>query len=88
MVKKKKGGNYFITLLITFYIDGHYLNLPVLDEDRNIVGLIDVLRLTYATLEQVKKKEQNEKRCNIQNRSIASKVIKEMEPSFGTALRP
>jgi hypothetical protein len=33
--------------------DGHYLNLPVLDEDRNIVGLIDVLRLTYATLEQV-----------------------------------
>lgn len=34
--------------------DGHYLNLPVLDEEKNIVGLIDVLRLTYATLEQVR----------------------------------
>jgi len=33
--------------------DGHYLNLPVLDEDRNIVGLVDVLKLTYATLEQI-----------------------------------
>ncbi|KAI7851120.1 hypothetical protein BDC45DRAFT_445890 [Circinella umbellata] len=35
--------------------DGHYLNLPILDDDRNICGLIDVLRLTYATLEQVRK---------------------------------
>ncbi|KAI9495924.1 hypothetical protein BDB00DRAFT_759236 [Zychaea mexicana] len=33
--------------------DGHYLNLPVLDDNRNICGLVDVLRLTYATLEQV-----------------------------------
>ncbi|KAH8553335.1 hypothetical protein BGW37DRAFT_485323 [Umbelopsis sp. PMI_123] len=33
--------------------DGHYLNLPVLDEDKNIVGLVDVLKLTYATLEQI-----------------------------------
>ncbi|ORY94505.1 hypothetical protein BCR43DRAFT_442045 [Syncephalastrum racemosum] len=33
--------------------DGHYLNLPVLDEGRNITGLVDVLRLTYATLEQI-----------------------------------
>ncbi|KAI9247721.1 hypothetical protein BDA99DRAFT_446670 [Phascolomyces articulosus] len=33
--------------------DGHYLNLPVLDEDRNICGLVDVLRLTNATLKQV-----------------------------------
>jgi hypothetical protein len=35
-------------------LDGHYLNLPVLDEDKNIVGLVDVLKLTYATLEQVR----------------------------------
>lgn len=34
-------------------VDGHYLNLPVLDEDKNIVGLVDVLKLTYATLGQV-----------------------------------
>ncbi|KAL9539685.1 hypothetical protein MBANPS3_010121 [Mucor bainieri] len=40
--------------------DGHYLNLPVLDEDRNIVGLIDVLRLTYATLEQINSIEGNQ----------------------------
>ncbi|KAI9281838.1 hypothetical protein BY458DRAFT_429341 [Sporodiniella umbellata] len=40
--------------------DGHYLNLPVLDEDRNIVGLIDVLQLTYATLEQINSIEGNQ----------------------------
>ncbi|KAI8381171.1 uncharacterized protein BYT42DRAFT_495095 [Radiomyces spectabilis] len=39
--------------------DGHYLNLPVVDEDKNIVGLIDVLRLTYATLEQINSMEGN-----------------------------
>ncbi|KAI8085755.1 uncharacterized protein B0P05DRAFT_466228 [Gilbertella persicaria] len=42
------------------HADGHYLNLPVLDEDRNIVGLIDVLRLTYATLEQINSIEGNQ----------------------------
>ncbi|ORZ20498.1 hypothetical protein BCR42DRAFT_322251 [Absidia repens] len=33
--------------------DGHYLNLPVVDKDKTILGLIDVLALTYATLELV-----------------------------------
>ncbi|CAO3590826.1 unnamed protein product [Absidia cylindrospora] len=32
--------------------DGHYLNLPVLEEG-SIVGIVDVLKLTYATLEQI-----------------------------------
>lgn len=32
--------------------DGHFLNLPVLEDDE-IVGMVDVLRLTYATLEQI-----------------------------------
>ncbi|CAG8584601.1 6773_t:CDS:2 [Ambispora gerdemannii] len=32
--------------------DGHYLNLPVVD-DGHISGMIDVLRLTYATMEQM-----------------------------------
>jgi len=32
---------------------GHYLNLPVVDEDGALVGIVDVLKLTYATLEQV-----------------------------------
>ncbi|CAG8433096.1 10725_t:CDS:2 [Diversispora eburnea] len=32
--------------------DGHYLNLPVVDGD-NILGMVDVLKLTYATMEQM-----------------------------------
>lgn len=32
--------------------DGHYLNLPVVD-DGDIVGIVDVLKLTYVTLEQI-----------------------------------
>ena len=34
-------------------IDGHYLNLPVMNESGEIVGMVDVLKLTYATLEQI-----------------------------------
>ncbi|KAL0939741.1 uncharacterized protein CTRU02_206351 [Colletotrichum truncatum] len=34
--------------------DGHYLNLPVMTADGGeIVGMVDVLKLTYATLEQI-----------------------------------
>ncbi|KAI7864566.1 hypothetical protein BDF14DRAFT_1731858 [Spinellus fusiger] len=32
--------------------DGHYLNLPIV-EDGRILGIVDVLKLTYATLEQI-----------------------------------
>ncbi|CAO3597007.1 unnamed protein product [Absidia cylindrospora] len=39
--------------------DGHFLNLPVIDEDKHIVGLVDVLRLTYATLGQINDIEGN-----------------------------
>lgn len=35
-------------------LDGHYLNLPVMNESGEIVGMVDVLKLTYATLEQVR----------------------------------
>lgn len=34
--------------------DGHYLNLPVLEADGRLVAIVDVLKLTYATLEQVR----------------------------------
>lgn len=34
--------------------DGHYLNLPVMNEPGEIVGMVDVLKLTYATLDQVR----------------------------------
>jgi CBS domain-containing protein len=33
--------------------DGRYLNLPVIDVDARLVGVVDVLKLTYATLEQI-----------------------------------
>ncbi|KAL8278234.1 hypothetical protein RQP46_009407 [Phenoliferia psychrophenolica] len=33
--------------------NGHYLNLPVVDDEGSLVGIVDVLKLTYATLEQV-----------------------------------
>ncbi|EQK98465.1 hypothetical protein G6O67_001233 [Ophiocordyceps sinensis] len=33
--------------------DGHYLNLPVMNNGGEIVGMVDVLKLTYATLEQI-----------------------------------
>lgn len=32
--------------------EGHYLNLPVLDNGI-VVGMVDVLKLTYVTLEQM-----------------------------------
>src|ERR1700761_15098 len=35
------------------YVDGHYLNLPVMNGEGEIVGMVDVLKLTYATLEQI-----------------------------------
>lgn len=34
--------------------DGHYLNLPVMSDAGEIVGMVDVLKLTYATLDQVR----------------------------------
>lgn len=40
--------------------DGNYLNLPVVDNDENIVGMVDVLKLTYATLNQIKQIESSE----------------------------
>ncbi len=40
--------------------DGHYLNLPVMNDTGEIVGMVDVLKLTYATLEQVNQMNTNE----------------------------
>ncbi|KIM48415.1 hypothetical protein M413DRAFT_62007 [Hebeloma cylindrosporum] len=33
--------------------NGHYLNLPVVENDGRLVAIVDVLKLTYATLEQM-----------------------------------
>ena len=39
---------------LTRSADGHYLNLPVVEADGRLVAIVDVLKLTYATLEQVR----------------------------------
>ncbi|WWC70014.1 uncharacterized protein I206_103958 [Kwoniella pini CBS 10737] len=42
--------------------NGHYLNLPVVETDGRLIGIVDVLKLTYATLEQIE--SMNEDRSN------------------------
>ena len=42
-----------LTRAVLIKSDGHYLNLPVMNEGGEIVGMVDVLKLTYATLEQI-----------------------------------
>ena len=37
---------------------GRYLNLPVVGKDNEIVGMVDVLKLTYAVLNQIKRIEE------------------------------
>lgn len=37
----------------TYSSAGHYLNLPVVEADGRLVAIVDVLKLTYATLEQM-----------------------------------
>ena len=43
----------WLFLLIYGPVDRHYLNLPVIDKDSQLVGVIDILKLIYTTLEQV-----------------------------------
>ena len=43
----------FLRACLTLAVDGHYLNLPVVETDGRLVAIVDVLKLTYATLEQV-----------------------------------
>ncbi|KAI5967580.1 hypothetical protein CANMA_003014 [Candida margitis] len=40
--------------------DGHYLNLPVVNNEGDIIGMVDVLKLTYATLTQIRQLEAKE----------------------------
>ena len=47
---RKMHGTFFCEFSNT---DGRYLNLPVVDVDSRVVGVVDVLKLTYATLEQI-----------------------------------
>lgn len=40
--------------------EGRYLNLPIVGNENDIVGIVDVLKLTYATLNQIKQTESND----------------------------
>lgn len=48
-----------IQLALRQMFEGHYLNLPVVDDESDIIGIVDVLKLTYATLNQIKLIELN-----------------------------
>lgn len=39
--------------------EGHYLNLPVIRDDSKIIAIVDVLKLTYITLNTIKQLENN-----------------------------
>ncbi|GEQ72077.1 hypothetical protein JCM33374_g5763 [Metschnikowia sp. JCM 33374] len=49
--------NFPIQSALRQMFDGHFLNLPVVDDNKEIIGIVDVLKLTYATLNQIKKIE-------------------------------
>ena len=40
--------------------DGHYLNLPVVANEGDIIGVVEVLKLTHITLNQIKQLETSE----------------------------
>lgn len=52
--------------------DGHYLNLPVVSEDNEIIGIVDVLKLTYATLNQIKQIEETDHTVDASSNSNAN----------------
>jgi CBS domain containing-hemolysin-like protein len=56
--------------------DGHYLNLPVMNKESDeIVGMVDVLKLTYATLDQVSQVLSSNRRMSLTNhRSTACQL--------------
>ncbi|KAA1109778.1 hypothetical protein PGTUg99_034762 [Puccinia graminis f. sp. tritici] len=60
--------------------DGHYLNLPVVDEAGQLQGCVDVLKLTYATLEQV-----NSISSEVTNDDSGGPVWNRFFASFGQA---
>ena len=47
------GASFACARLLRERVVGHYLNLPVVEADGRLVAIVDVLKLTYATLEQV-----------------------------------
>ncbi|KAJ1673674.1 hypothetical protein EV182_004780 [Spiromyces aspiralis] len=60
----------------------HYLNLPVLSADNEILGVVDVLRLCYATLEQMKTIQRNKQAEDGQGANGNSSELGESGPMW------
>lgn len=60
-----------IQLALRQMFEGHYLNLPVVDEENEIVGIVDVLKLTYATLNQIQRIELNPQETKVKEEGPA-----------------
>jgi CBS domain-containing protein len=51
--------NLTIQAALRKMFDGHYLNLPVVDETNEIIGIVEVLKLTWSTLNQISVMQSN-----------------------------
>ncbi|WRT66548.1 uncharacterized protein IL334_003507 [Kwoniella shivajii] len=61
--------------------NGHYLNLPVVDADGRLLGIVDVLKLTYATLEQIE--SMNEDQSNNESGPMWGKFFETLPGAGG-----
>lgn len=61
--------------------EGRYLNLPIIGKENDIVGIVDVLKLTYATLNQIKQTESNDL-INSDGRSGSETAINSEGPAW------
>lgn len=61
--------------------EGRYLNLPIIGNENDIVGIVDVLKLTYATLNQIKQTESNDL-INNDGKSASETAINSEGPAW------
>mmetsp|Transcript_2639 Transcript_2639/g.3096 ORF Transcript_2639/g.3096 Transcript_2639/m.3096 type:complete len:608 (-) Transcript_2639:6-1829(-) len=61
--------------------EGRYLNLPIIGNENDIVGIVDVLKLTYATLNQIKQTESNDL-INSDGKSASETAINSEGPAW------
>ncbi|SPQ24456.1 5bf126a7-b577-433a-a412-6cd9135a8e0e [Thermothielavioides terrestris] len=68
--------------------DGHYLNLPVMNDSGEIVGMVDVLKLTYATLEQINSMNSADSEGPAWNKSLVSPDVSRSERLVTDSVAP
>lgn len=62
--------------------EGRYLNLPIIGDDNDIIGIVDVLKLTYATLNQIKQIESSEAANNVEAKIGSDTAINSEGPAW------